>query len=81
MLYPSIQQLTNDKINRYALVMGTAKCARHVTDLINQAKEQAELNIARDIMHDSENEAIYDKAVNIAIKRINEQKYIIKLPE
>ena len=81
MLYPSIQQLTEGKINRYALVMGTAKCARHVTDLINQAKEQAELNIARDIMHDSENEETYDKAVNIAIRRISEHKYTIKLSE
>lgn len=81
MLYPSIQQLTEGKINRYALVMGTAKCARHVTDLINKSKEQAEMNLARDIVHDNENEEIYDKAVNIAIRRISEQKYTIKLPE
>lgn len=81
MLYPSIQQLTEGKINRYALVMGTAKCARHVTDLINQAKEQAELNISRDIIHDNESEEVYDKAVNIAIRRISEQKYTIKMPE
>ena len=81
MLYPSIQQLTEGKINRYALVMGTAKCARHVTDLIIKAKEQAEMNIARDIIHDSENEEVFDKAVNIAIRRINEQKYTIKMSE
>ena len=81
MLYPSIQQLTEDKINRYALVMGTAKCARHVTDLINKEKELAAANIARDLKFDSEEEGNYDKSVTIAIKRIYEHKYNLKLKD
>ncbi len=32
MLYPTIDQLTNGKFNRYELVVGVAKCARMVTD-------------------------------------------------
>ena len=33
MIYPSIGELTKDgKINRYELVIATAKCARKITD-------------------------------------------------
>lgn len=39
MLYPSIQDLTNDEINRYMLVIGTAKSARYVTYKFNQELE------------------------------------------
>lgn len=81
MLYPSIQQLTEDKINRYALVMGTAKSARHVTDLINKEREIAAANAAKEFKIDTEEETAYDKAVTIAIRRIHENKYTIKMPE
>ena len=41
MLYPSIQDLTNNDVNRYMLVIATAKGARYVTyknniDLLNK---------------------------------------------
>ena len=39
MLYPTVQDLTNDKVNRYKLVIATAKCARHIIDKANE--EQA----------------------------------------
>ena len=32
MIYPTIDQLTKGKFNRYELVVGVAKCARIVTD-------------------------------------------------
>ena len=32
MLYPSIQDLTNDNVNRYMLVIATAKSARYITE-------------------------------------------------
>ena len=32
LLYPSIQQITKGQVNRYCLVIATAKCARHITD-------------------------------------------------
>ena len=32
MLYPTIDELTKGKLNRYELVVGVAKCARIVTD-------------------------------------------------
>ena len=39
MLYPSIQDLTNNEINRYMLVIGAAKSARYVTYKTNQEME------------------------------------------
>ena len=42
MLYPSIQKLTNDKVNRYMLVMAAAKCARHITqEIVDEHNRQA----------------------------------------
>ena len=36
MLYPSVQQMTNEKVNRYALVIATAKGARYINDKQNK---------------------------------------------
>lgn len=46
MINPSIEQLTKNKFNRYALVIATAKCARIVTDEYVAQKERAEKLIA-----------------------------------
>lgn len=42
MLYPSIQQITHGQVNRYCLVIATAKCARHITDKMLEEREYAE---------------------------------------
>lgn len=42
MLYPSIQDLTHGQVNRYALVIATAKCARHITEKMLEETEYAE---------------------------------------
>jgi len=42
MIFPSIEQLTKDKYNRYELVIATAKAARVITDEINEKKEEME---------------------------------------
>ena len=47
MISPSIDQLTKGKMNRYMLVMATAKCARMVTDEYVAQREQAEKMIER----------------------------------
>ena len=44
MIFPSIEQLTNNKYNRYELVIATAKAARIITDIINEKKEEIEKN-------------------------------------
>jgi len=82
MLYPSLQELTNDKVNRYRLVIATAKCARHVTQKSCEAKEVADQKKELDrFSKDSKNEmtadAANDKAVSVAIKRIASGEYKI----
>ena len=42
MIFPSIEQLTKDKYNRYELVIATAKAARIITDDLNEKKEEME---------------------------------------
>ena len=42
MLYPTIDELTKGKFNRYELSLAAAKCARIVTDEYCQQKEDAE---------------------------------------
>ena len=44
MLYPNVQKMTNDKVNRYMLVIAAAKCARRITDQMTEEAEQAEEN-------------------------------------
>ena len=42
MLYPNVQKMTNDKVNRYMPVIAAAKCARRITDQMTEEAEQAE---------------------------------------
>lgn len=42
MQYPNVQKMTNDKVNRYMLVIAAAKCARRITDQMTEEAEQAE---------------------------------------
>ena len=41
MLYPNVQNMTSDKVNRYMLVIATAKCARKITDMMSEEREAA----------------------------------------
>jgi serine/threonine-protein kinase RIO1 len=50
MIYPSIGELTNNyQINRYTLVVATAKCARIITEEYTKQREYAEKLVASDI--------------------------------
>ncbi|HPE95274.1 MAG TPA: DNA-directed RNA polymerase subunit omega [Bacillota bacterium] len=79
MLYPSVQDLTNDKVNRYMLVMATSKCARHITqmeiDAHNAELEKAEI---RDPKNDIAPTDIKEKAVSLAVERIYDGRYKIE---
>ena len=46
MIFPSIEDLTKGKYNRYELVIATAKCARMITDEYVKERETAEKIIA-----------------------------------
>lgn len=66
MLYPSIQDLTNNEINRYMLVIGTAKSARYVTYKTNQ-----ELEARKDSDKAIGIEESCKKSVSVAVEKLH----------
>ncbi len=87
MMNPSLDELTKDKYNRYTLVVATAKSARIVTDEYVKQREIAEEMIARKETDKSlisliDSDYRNEKAVKIAIRRINDGYYkITNAPE
>ncbi len=81
MLYPTVQDLTNDKVNRYKLVIATAKCARHIIDKANEemALEEQNRNENDRFGKDSKNENILlsEKPVSIAVQKLYDGEYSI----
>ena len=82
MLYPTIDELTKGKFNRYELSMATAKCARLVTDEYVKQREDAEKSNTGNKETDKPINAMIDKelrdekAVRTAIRRIHDEEYI-----
>jgi DNA-directed RNA polymerase omega subunit len=82
MLYPNVQDLTNDKVNRYKLVIATAKCARHLIDKANDEHELDEMHkldgdrIGKDAKSDSEI-LLSEKPVSIAVQKLYDGEYTI----
>ncbi len=82
MIKPSIEQLTKGEINRYALVIATAKCARIVTDEYVEQREKADRLIANK-QTDKPLSALIDsdlrnnKAVENAVQRLYNGEYKI----
>ena len=86
MLYPSVQDLTNESVNRYALVVAAAKGARHVTDEmlrihnnIEERRESDRLN-SRDLRGEALAEALSEKPVSVSVNRIYDGEYKIVMP-
>ncbi len=85
MLYPTIQELTEGKINRYELVIATAKGARKVIekDIEVREAEQKMKEIDRSGTKDKKapvvGENLPEKAVTIAIKKIYAGQFSISL--
>ena len=87
MLYPSVQELTNEKVNRYALVIAAAKGARHVTDemlrsrsKIEERRESDRMN-SRDLRSETLAESLSEKPVSVSVRRIHDGDYKIIMPE
>jgi len=77
MIYPSIQELSKGKYNRYELCIATAKCARAITDeLTNPAslESKEEKSTQKKALQD-------EKSVKSAILKLNEIDYNLYLPE
>jgi DNA-directed RNA polymerase subunit K/omega len=80
MIYPTIEQLTKGKFNRYELVVGVAKCARIVTDEYVNMRQEAQKMIDN---HETDKSlsALIDpeykdkKAVKIAISKLEDGRF------
>lgn len=75
MLYPTIQELTEGKINRYELVIAAAKGARKVIERdieIREAEQKKDLDrtAPKEKKPPVVGENLPEKAVTIAIKKI-----------
>ena len=89
MIYPSIGELTNNyKINRYTLVVATAKCARIITDEYTKQREYAEKLIASKDAEKGKNIASMikreyrdEKAVKTAISGLYDGEFKIIEPD
>lgn len=86
MIYPTIEQLTGNNLNRYELVVGVAKCARIVTDEYVEMKNKAQKMVEN---HETDKSvaALIDpeykdqKAVKIAIAKILDGRFKMLRPE
>ena len=86
MIYPTIDQLTKGKFNRYELVVGVAKCARIVTDEYVSMRAEAQKLIDN---HETDKSlsALIDpeykdkKAVKIAISKLEDGRFKMVRPE
>ncbi|MGI6743869.1 MAG: DNA-directed RNA polymerase subunit omega [Eubacteriales bacterium] len=82
MIYPPIEELTNNKYNRYMLVIATAKCARLVTDEYCEQRAVAEKLLENKQTDKSlasmiKREIRDEKAVKTAINRLHKGSYRI----
>jgi len=79
---PSVEEMTNDELNRYELVVATAKCARLITDEYVEQRAYAEKLIERKET-DKSISALIDKdlrdekAVRNAVARLKDGQYKI----
>lgn len=82
MIFPSINDLTKDKYDKYTLVIATAKCAREITDEYVIQREYAERKIAnketdKSIASLIKKEYRDEKAVKNAVLGLYEGKFRI----
>lgn len=92
MLYPSIQELLKatageegEKLNKYSLVMTTAKCARVITNQYVEERKEAERKIAnkesdKDIASLITREYRDEKAVKNALRELKNGEFQVFLP-
>lgn len=86
MIKPTIDELTQGKINRYELAVAVAKCARIITAEYSKQREAAEKAINREtdktIYSMVDSELCDEKSVQLAVNKIyNKEFEIIKAEE
>ncbi len=84
MIYPTIQELTKGgEYNRYEIALATAKCARMITNEYTRQRVEAERQMTGNKETDKplntmiDKEVRDEKAVKLAIGRINKGEYTI----
>ena len=83
MLYPTVADLTNDKINRYMLVIAAAKCARHLIDKANEEHEFEESHksendrFSKDTVKTDYEILLTEKPVSVAVAKLYDGEYSI----
>lgn len=82
MIKPSIEELTNNGLNRYEVVVATAKCARMLTDEYCEKRAIAEKLIANKETDKSlaallKDELSDERAVTSAVRRIYDGEFEI----
>ena len=85
-MYPTIDELTKGKFNRYELVVGVAKCARSVTDEYVAMRNKAQKRIDnretdKSLFSQIDPEYRDQKAVRIAISKMVEGRFEMERPE
>lgn len=81
MLYPSVQQMTSENVNRYALVIATAKGARIITDKATREREAAETHRdLKDAKISATPDSVNEKAVTMTIEKLRSGEFKIVLP-
>ena len=81
MIYPSISDLSDKGVNRYALSIATAKCARIITD--EQAERQTTETVKEERFqsYNTKKQVTNEKPVKEAIEKLYTREYKIVLPE
>lgn len=83
MLYPTIEELTQGKFNRYELAIATAKCARLITNEYVRQHDLAEKSITGNKETDKPLNTMIDrelrdeKAVHVAVNRLRDGAFVI----
>jgi DNA-directed RNA polymerase subunit K/omega len=83
MLYPTIEELTQGKFNRYELALATAKCARLITNEYVRQHDLAEKSITGNKETDKPLNTMIDrelrdeKAVHVAVNRLRDGAFVI----
>ena len=83
MLYPTVADLTNEKVNRYMLVIATAKCARHLIDKANDEDEFEESHksetdrFSKDTVKSDYELLLSEKPVSVAVAKLYDGEYTI----
>lgn len=85
LLHPTVQELTSQKrVNRYTVVIATAKGARYLVDKENREREEAELLRETNPVKDSKSDDIFEreceKPVSEAVRKIVDDEFKIIVP-